>query len=182
MKQLVKRTEYGIERVCHYYPEDEKMCYGCVKRTQCNADLFECLASYQDSGLSPEEVEGLKNSYNQLQASFDQVYQSNLALGEDLKRYKELEEQGMLSVWPCKVGDTLYRVVDRGYLKDQCRADCYSCDIVCPYEGREYEEVIEIVPWVMVSVAVIANAVEQLGKTVFLTYEEAKKAAGRGVD
>lgn len=100
---------------------------------------------------------------------------------EELQRYKDLEAQGRLLVLPCKVGDTVYRIVDRGYLKDTCETDCYSCDILCPYEGREYERVIEVVPWEMASIGVIVNAMEQLGKTVFLTYEEVDSALKKGV-
>lgn len=31
---------------------------------------------------------------------------------EDLKRYKDLEEQGRLLVLPCKVGDTVYEILE----------------------------------------------------------------------
>ncbi len=31
---------------------------------------------------------------------------------EELKRYKELEKQGLLVVLPCKIGDTVYEVVE----------------------------------------------------------------------
>lgn len=48
MERLTKRIDGGIERVCRHYPEGEKMCYGCVKRTACNADLFDRLAYYED--------------------------------------------------------------------------------------------------------------------------------------
>lgn len=93
-----------------------------------------------------------------------------------LAEYEDAEEQGLLVRLPCKVGDTVYRIVDRGYLKDTCETDCYSCDILCPYEGRKYERVIEIKPWEMANIPTIANAMEKLGKTVFLTREEAEKA------
>lgn len=53
----LKRTRYGIERICHY-PQNMKgcniPCYNCVDRAKCNADLYEQLAKYEDSGITPE--------------------------------------------------------------------------------------------------------------------------------
>lgn len=57
-KKLV-RTDYGIQRVCHY-PRNQEYgnapCYNCADRTKCNADIFDTLAMYEDSNLSPEAV------------------------------------------------------------------------------------------------------------------------------
>lgn len=98
---------------------------------------------------------------------------------EELKSYKKAKENGMLIHLPCRVGDTVYRIKDCGLLKDTCETDCYSCKDICPYEGREYERKYEIVPWKMESVSAIVIAMEQLGKTVFLTSEEAEQALAK---
>ena len=84
----------------------------------------------------------------------------------------------MLLRLPCNVASavTMYRVVDCGTWMDTCETDCYSCKKDCPYEGREDERVFKIVPWKMESVSTIVLAMEQLGKTVFLTEEEAEAA------
>lgn len=39
-----------------------------------------------------EEYEGLKNSYAQLQASFDQIYESNMAMGVVIKHLREQDK------------------------------------------------------------------------------------------
>lgn len=35
-------------------------CYNCVDRAKCNADLFEQLAQYEDTDMTPEEVQTMK--------------------------------------------------------------------------------------------------------------------------
>lgn len=66
LDRLTRRIEpnvgngIGIERVCHYGKDRSEVgCYGCVERTKCNHDLFQRLALYEDTGLSPERVEAL---------------------------------------------------------------------------------------------------------------------------
>ena len=62
MWRLTDRDEFGVGRVCRYYAKDrgEILCYGCVQRTRCNADLIERLARYEDTGLLPEEILKIK--------------------------------------------------------------------------------------------------------------------------
>ena len=128
-------------------------------------------------------AKGCHDGCEYLTCSMEEGYACNHQCEADcmckLADYEDKEEQGLLIELPCKVGDTMYRIADHGRLKDTCETDCYSCNIPCPYEGREYERVFEIVAWEMVSVAVIVNAMEQLGKTVFLTRSEAEEALAR---
>ena len=57
LKRLTERTEFGIERVCHYENKPQNMtCYSCNQRGKCNADIFERLAEYEDTGLPPDAV------------------------------------------------------------------------------------------------------------------------------
>ena len=79
---------------------------------------------------------------------------------EKLGNYEDLEEQGRLIKLPCKVGDTLYRLVPNLY--------------------REYVE-IKIAQFVINKNGIyfITNkgvhwSVNRIGKTVFLTREEAE--------
>ena len=51
------------------------------------------LADYEDTGLTPEEVEGLKNSYPQLQEINDRTFQANMAMGKDLEKFKKKREK-----------------------------------------------------------------------------------------
>lgn len=107
-------------------------------------------------------------------------------LRERLKKYEDAEEQGLLVRLPCKLGSTVYWIVEYfcenidgvyskcefyGYKPDY-EADCEICNrpegTKCPYqyrisEGRATE----------INILMIAR---NLGKTVFLTREEAEKA------
>lgn len=103
-----------------------------------------------------------------------------------LAEYEDAEEQGLLVRLPCKLGSTVYWIVEYfcenidgvyskcefyGYKPDY-EADCEICNrpegTKCPYqyrisEGRATE----------INILMIAR---NLGKTVFLTREEAEKA------
>ena len=109
---------------------------------------------------------------------------------QKLAEYEDMEEQGLLVRLPCKLGDTVYwimecscRNIDGVYSKCEFYgyepdygADCEICNrpegTKCPHqyrisEGRAKEQ----------NILMIAR---NLGKTVFLTREEAKKALEGG--
>lgn len=107
-------------------------------------------------------------------------------LRERLKKYEDAEEQGLHARLPCKLGDTVYWIMEcscrnidgvyskcefYGYEPDY-EADCEICNrpegTKCPHqyrisEGRAKDQ----------NILMIAR---NLGKTVFLTREEAEKA------
>lgn len=61
--RLTRRDKYGVQRECHYPRNREYgnvFCTNCVDRTKCNADIFERLAQYEDTGLLPEEILKMK--------------------------------------------------------------------------------------------------------------------------
>ena len=84
---------------------------------------------------------------------------------EELKSYKDLEEQGLLVRLPCKVGDTVY-VPTRNFISE-LRIIMISVDMHGAYFG-----------WKLNS-GIYPNldgfSINKLGKTVFLTREEAEK-------
>ena len=84
---------------------------------------------------------------------------------EKLKDYKDLEEQGLLVRLPCKVGDTVY-VPTRNFISE-LRIIMISVDMHGIYFG-----------WKLNS-GIYPNldgfSINKLGKTVFLTREEAEK-------
>nr|DAL59555.1 MAG TPA_asm: hypothetical protein [Caudoviricetes sp.] len=82
---------------------------------------------------------------------------------EELKSYKELEEQGLLVRLPCKVGDDLYCIVN-GEVK---KLKVHSF-------GVPDFEIIDI-EFKYVDGFKIVRFVGEVGKTVFLTREEAEK-------
>ena len=79
---------------------------------------------------------------------------------DKLAEYEDLEEQGRLVILPCKVGDTLYRLVPNPY--------------------REYVE-IKIAQFVINKNGIyfmtdkgVSWSADKIGKTVFLTKSEAE--------
>lgn len=86
------------------------------------------------------------------------------SLKKKLKEYKDLEEQGLLLRLPCKVGDTVFKLKRHNYCPAGiCRKDisCSECRINTPFgivEGK-----------------FMLKELKEIGKTVFLTKEEAEQ-------
>ena len=150
----------------HYLAEDHYM--KCSE--DCNVDmdcvdcpafdkLIERLAAYEDIGLTPEEIK----------APFTEDTMINLAaqaLGVEPRRLRELAEadkDGRCVVLPCKVGDTVWRIVRDGephITRDEVR-DMYFADDMTPC--------VELVGGRV-------TFTEKFGKTVFLSRAEAERA------
>ncbi len=112
-------------------------------------ECFDKLAEYEKTGITPGQIREMSKMYEEL--------------ATELGRYKKAEEQGLLIMLPCKEGDTVYSIEADcgGDILDCRRRDCENCD----YLIRHVSEIrfgIEMR--------------EEIGKTVFLTREEAEKA------
>ena len=122
-------------------------------------DLYGRLKAYEDIGLTPEEIK----------APFTEDAMINLeaqALGVEPSRLRELAEadkDGRCVVLPCKVGDTVWRIIRDGephITRDEVRDMYFADDMTLCVElvgGR-------------------VTFTEKFGKTVFLSREEAEKA------
>ena len=91
---------------------------------------------------------------------------------EELKSYKDLEEQGLLVRLPVSIGTKVYMIAsmfDCIYDYDNCKAtQKWKCeeDIQCEYERKSYYvKEIEFT-------SIMKNSI---GKSIFLTREEAEK-------
>ena len=82
---------------------------------------------------------------------------------EELKSYKDLEEQGLLVRLPCKVGDDLYCIVNGEVKKLKVHSFGVPDFEITDIESK-YVDGFKIVRFV-----------GEVGKTVFLTREEAEK-------
>lgn len=87
---------------------------------------------------------------------------------EELKSYKDLEEQGLLVRLPCKVGDTVYRV-NAGAKQpiipmtvSEIHFLCYKNERVVRFDAISKEDMGES-----------CYRLEDIGRIVFLTHEEA---------
>lgn len=152
----------------HYLGTDHYMkCSG-----NCNVDmdcidcpsfdrLVERLAAYEDTGLEPEQCENAK-------IIIESAFSDDASKAERIRELLKADKAGRLVVLPCKVGDRLYEVTGRKtisvYKVRAIRVELFGLfiewDIV---EGFVWQSLAGI------------NAGE-IGKTVFLTREEAEKA------
>jgi hypothetical protein len=120
------------------------------------------LAAYEDSGLSPEEVQKLnKSDASKEQCIIDQHGEIH-RLRDELKRYKQAEQEGRLYNLPLKPGDTIYRPEALQYCWMVIRAEIYEDEILFIDDSDNI------------------FSFDDIGKTVFLTREEAEKALGGG--
>lgn len=116
----------------------------------------EDVRAYEDTGLTPEEFQ----SY----AVFLQDLIGNQKASEALDRFRwlaEAEKDGRLVVMPCKMGDKLYRVFAGEIFEHRVGSMKYFA-----IQGRWDIETYPFCPCVESSI----------GKTIFLTREEAEKA------
>lgn len=114
------------------------------------------LAAYEDTGLEPDEVNALQKDWSDLCT----------VIGEcgGIDRLRELDEadkNGRVVVLPCKIGDVLYRASPSGVVVHRVANMVYR-----ELTSRWYIDTIPNLPY----------ASEELGKTTFLTREEAEKA------
>lgn len=89
---------------------------------------------------------------------------------EELKSYKDLEEQGLLVRLPCKVGDTVYRV-NAGAKQpiipmtvSEIHFLCYKNERAVRFDAIGKEDMGES-----------CYRLEDIGRIIFITYEETEK-------
>ena len=161
---MERMTEWNDEQTRHAYYQRcfEEPCYGggCkIKDCPFETAVCERLAAYEDTGLTPEEIK----------APFTEDTMINLAaqaLGVEHSRLREIaeaEKDGRVVVLPCKVGDTVWRIIRDGephITRDEVR-DMYFADDMTPC--------VELVGGRV-------TFTEKFGKTVFLSRAEAERA------
>ena len=199
MKRLTKRYASHIAVVCDNCKEKGSYCDTSV----CCDVMLNRLAEYEDTGLTPKEIEDMvsvreitpeaeyaidKHANNLIQKLEQLIAQTDEK--NELQRYKEAEEQGLLVWLPCKPGDTVYWL---NYNRSACKtcdlfSSFYGVDCMCDKHYELYPEInsvyddehcpkhfIEIVKW-KTDLGWIVEHLNDFGKTVFLTSEAAEKA------
>lgn len=119
--------------------------------------VWEKLKAYEDLGFEPEE-------YKRVMSADIMVRVAAVALGVAAERLRELAEAdkaGRVVVLPCKVGDKLYRVFAGEIFEHRVGSMKYFA-----IQGRWDIETYPFCPCVESSI----------GKTIFSTREDAKKA------
>ena len=123
--------------------------------------VWERLKAYEDTGLEPESVEALKLSM--MGKAISEITEFDGLPIDRLRELAEADKDGRVVVLPCKVGDTVWRIVRDGephITRDEVR-DMYFADDMTPC--------VELVGGRV-------TFTEKFGKTVFLSREEAEKA------
>ena len=154
----------------HYLAEDHYM--KCSE--DCNVDmdcvdcpafdkLIERLAAYEDTGLTPEEVLP-KDKADEIALKLMRLADlERLCSYDRLRELAEADKDGRVVVLPCKVVDTVWRIIRDGepYItRDEVR-DMYFADDMTPC--------VELVGGRV-------TFTEKFGKTVFLSRAEAERA------
>lgn len=141
----------GQDKYCQRGCHDPGGCTkGCIV-----PQLYARLGAYEDTGLTPEEIDMDHEAAEQLR---------QLCQNCDLDRLEKLAEadrDGRVVVRPCKVGDTLNRVFAGEILEHKVRNMRYLA-----IQGRWDIDTTPFCPYVESSI----------GKTIFLTREEAERA------
>ena len=125
---------------------------------QYQADFVDRLAAYEDTGLYPESVEALKLSM--MGKAISEITEFDGLPIDRLRELAEADKDGRVVVLPCKVGDTVYfallgRIIEKQVFSIVSFSN--STRIYCGGTSEYFRP-------------------EGIGKTVFLTREEAEKA------
>ena len=124
--------------------------------------VWERLKAYEDTERSPEEVTALEKLFDYALKE-SKTLTEQLALLNHIRELAEADKDGRVEVLPCKVGDTVWRIVRDGephITRDEVRDMYFADDMTLCVElvgGR-------------------VTFTEKFGKTVFLSREEAEKA------
>lgn len=130
------------------------------------AELRGRLMQYEDTGLTPERCA----EFARADAEGRYIVMRD-AEREGVARLRELAEadkDGRVVVLPCKAGDTVYEVTSRKTISEY-RVKAIRVELFCTF--IEWDIVAGFV-----DKSIFGVPVDEIGKTVFLTREEAKKA------
>lgn len=118
------------------------------------------LRQYLDTGMTPEQCENAK-------VIIESVFSDDTSKAERIRKLLKADEDGRLVVLPCKVGDTVYEVTSRKTISEY-RVKAIRVELFCTF--IEWDIVAGFV-----DKSIFGVPVDEIGKTVFLTREEAEK-------
>ena len=143
-----------------------------VYKKHFNIDL-----SYDNDEFDQEMYENLidseEGSIDRLVALFYRNLWVMADLRETLKNYEDLEEQGLLLKLPCKIGDTVYQLINSHIYEYKVIGICFDI-----FQNKWMYEVAYQIGLEWFKTMCDFDAFGK-SKTVFLTREEAEKASER---
>ena len=169
MERLTKR-ENGH---AHYSRCFEEPCGGMGCRTEdCEFRVEICnrLAAYEDTGLTPQEVHSMYGEWCAMMSVLNSIGGGYT----HLHKLAEADKDGRLVVLPCKVGDTVW-VTGRDNVPREMELEAPDIRAVCTDEDNLCMSTCNRKPDGFCAYR-LRNDGADIGKTVFLTREEAEKA------
>lgn len=142
---------------------DPKVLYGVRVKNHDYISAANRLAAYEDTGLTPKEAKRMSNILMDVGIDYNcsWEYVKNWLLDDRLRELAEADKAGRLVVQPCKVGDTLFRVFAGEILEHKVRNMRYLV-----IQGR----------WDIDTTPFCSYVESSIGKTIFLTHEQAERA------
>lgn len=170
MERLTKRLSSGAPTynypASRYFDDDsgpDKIAQSAF-RQRC----VERLADYEDSACEPEEVLP-KDKADEIVLKLMRLADlESLCSYTRLRELAEADKDGRLVVLPCKAGDTVYEVTSRKTISEY-RVKAIRVELFCTF--IEWDIVAGFV-----DKSIFGVPVDEIGKTVFLTREEAEAA------
>lgn len=160
MERLTKRTKTGGVLMASEHEEkyttEEWICM-----------LQDRLADYEDSGLTPERVVWMKEV---IEIAFDH----DKSRAERAHELHVADKEGRVVVLPCKVGDALW-VTGRDNVPREMELEAPDIRAVCTDEDNLCMSTCNRKPHGFCAYR-LRNDGADVGKTVFLTREEAERA------
>lgn len=169
-----KQTSHENGICCTHFrgPECLEVGGNCAMNCKWEEAAWSRLAAYEDMGWTPEEIEQVINVYGRGQAlRTENALRLEAVKDISTDRLRELAEadkDGRLVVPPCKAGDTVYEVTNRKTISEY-RVKAIRVELFCTF--IEWDIVAGFV-----DKSIFGVSVDEIGKTVFLTREEAEKA------
>ena len=134
----------------------------------CRNRLKDRLAAYEDRGCAPEEILP-KDKADEIALKLMRLADlEGFAPYDRLRELAKADKDGRLVVPPCKAGDTVYEVTSRKTISEY-RVKAIRVELFCTF--IEWDIVAGFV-----DKSIFGVPVDEIGKTVFLTREEADRA------
>ena len=138
--------------------------------------VWERLKAYEDTGLTPEEVLP-KDKADEIALKLMRLADlESICSYTRLRELAEADKDGRLVVLPCKVGDRMYRIY-RERTTCSTYGECFD-EYSCSGCECECDSVLQYIvrPIQPNTLSEVARYIEEIGKNVFLTREEAEAA------
>ena len=118
MKRLTehsKQTSHENGICCTHFRGPECLGIGgnCAMNCKWEEAAWSRLAAYEDTGLTPKEAKRMSNILMDVGIDYNcsWEYVKNWLLDARLRELAEADKEGRIVVLPCKVGDTVYKVI-----------------------------------------------------------------------